>query len=194
MKLLAPFLLLERQVKLSTIGTVMAEVELTASANQAHRGIPCHDGHSIRSNKKGATMRTGVALVATMACWLLIAAPAMAQSDPDCGPSLLRDGRLVPIETETGLRFSGEAGAFISEPFELPEGTVLYASQLEGAENAIAQLVEAPRSEASGGGNLGTIIMGQEPIGEAGVARVYDAGEFVVTIDSDAPWFVELEY
>ncbi len=120
---------------------------------------------------------------------------AMAQeaTSTACGISEVIGGKLVPQETDEGIYFAGEAGSFISEPFDLPDGTVLYATSMEGAVNGSVQVVEAPRSDASGGGLAGMVIFGEDT-SMAGVLHIWDEGEFVMTVDSDVAWSLALEF
>jgi hypothetical protein len=134
-----------------------------------------------------------LSITALVVAMLAVSITVQAQESTPCAPSQLREGRLVPRETDTGLVFSGEAGDFISEPFVLPESNVIYESDYRDEGHSSAVLEEAPGSQASGGGLAGSVL-GGTVIEERGILRVYEPGEFILVVHADHPWTVWLEY
>ncbi len=120
-----------------------------------------------------------------------------AQSDaPPCAAvTAPGNDRLTPTETEAGMTFAGGPGRFVSEPFDVPEGTVIYGAQIDAANEygLVARLVPAPRSDAVGS-KLMAVTPDEQTFGDVGTTTIYTGGAYVLSVNAGGDWSVTLEF
>jgi hypothetical protein len=90
-----------------------------------------------------------------------------------------------------GLVFEGE-GDDVTEPFDLAAGTVVISAHAEGVERFIVFAHLAPGGGAGPGPPV-VLVTGDGPYDGRSAARVAQRARYILEIDHDGPWRIEIE-
>lgn len=136
-------------------------------------------------------MRTLLGLI-LVGIGLLGANAAMADDGAmvPCAPSTRGAG----TETADGWRFEGSGQGFVSEPFALPEGTVIISAAIPGEGDDSPYAVELVPAPGSAGEVALDWTFGRGPYDGAATRQVTAAGEFVLEIHARGTWSATVEF
>lgn len=88
------------------------------------------------------------------------------------------------------LRFEGDAGDTVSEPFSLGEGTVVFSFVVDVDATTIINLLSAP---GAGETSFNVIVIASESERGTNAVPIFDAGEYILEVQADGPWSVVVE-
>ncbi len=97
---------------------------------------------------------------------------------------------VATAEAGGALRFEGDAGDAVSEPFALDEGTVLLTFAVEADIATTINLLSAPGTGAS---SFDNILIASEPERGTDAVPIFEPGEYVLEVSADGPWSVVVE-
>jgi len=129
--------------------------------------------------------------------WSIVPGVATAQnaSPPDCGPSEVRAGRLVPQVIDGGLQFSGKDGDVVTEPLMLPEGPIIVTAAMESPSDYAVNRVTIIIPNESTATTYDTLPVSENgPYSGTVVSEMQTGGEVFLSFETAGPWTAILEF